>query len=102
MRTLITLALLVCAQAYAAEPYPEHAGDLYPVEHWRLQIIQSPCDVHCRDAMDWTAPGFESYSRKSCVRRGIERMEAAQDAPVWLEEAVTIVGFNCLFVRVED
>lgn len=102
MRTAIILALFVFAQAYAAEPYPEHAGEAYPKEHWRLQMIQSPCDQHCRNAMAHTVPGFESYSRKSCVRKGIEQMEASQEAPVWLEAAVTTVGFNCLFVRLED
>lgn len=102
MRTAILLGLLVCAQAYAAEPYPEHAGAKYPTEHWRLQMIHRPCDAQCREAMDRTIPGFESYSRKSCVRKGIEQMEASQEAPVWLSEAVTVVGFNCLFVRVED
>jgi len=102
MRIATLLATLLLTQAYAAEPYPEHAGEAYPTEHWRLQIIQSPCDKHCRDAMAHTVPGFESYTRKSCVRKGIERMEASQEAPVWLESAVTTVGFNCLFVRVED
>ncbi len=102
MRIATLLALLVCVQAYAEEPYPEHAGAKYPAEHWRLQIIHRPCDEYCRAAMDYTVPGFESYSRKSCVRKGIERMEASQEAPVWLEEAVTVVGFNCTFIREDD
>lgn len=102
MRIVTLLALLVLTQAYAQEPYPENAGDRYPVEHWRLQILQRPCDQHCRDAMNRTVPGFESFTRKSCVRRGIEQMEASQNVVAWLEEAVTIVGFNCLFIREVD
>lgn len=102
MRTLILLALLVCAQAHAAEPYPEHAGAKYPTEHWRLQLMHRPCDVHCLDAMDRTVPGFESYSRKSCINKGVVKMQDAYDAPVWLQSAVTVVGFKCVFIHEDD
>ncbi len=102
MRLAILLALLVLPQAYADEPYPEHAGDLYPVEHWRLQVIRRPCDESCREAMLRTIPGFESYTRKSCVMKGIRKMQDAWDVPAFLEEAVNIVGFNCVFVYKDD
>lgn len=102
MRTVIILALLVLTQAHAAEPYPEHAGVKYPVEHWRLVVHESPCAAVCKDSAGRTIPGFESYSRKSCVRKGIEKMEALQDVPVWVQDAVTITGFQCVFVYEED
>lgn len=97
MRTVIILALLVLTQAHAAEPYPEHAGDKYPVEHWRLQVIESPCDGPCLEAMTRTIPGFESYSRSSCLRKGIEVMEMAKGADRF-GGVSPVVGFSCVFI----
>jgi len=102
MRTLIILALLACTHAYAAEPYPEHAGDKFPVEHWRLQLIQRPCDEQCLADMARTVPGFESYSRTSCISKGIQKMQAAYDAPLWLQGADSLVGFACVFVYEDE
>lgn len=101
MRIAILLALLVLPQAYAAEPYPEHAGDLYPVEHWRLQLVESPCGFMCRSSSERTAPGFEHYTRSSCIRRGIKVMEDAQ-GPDEFGGYSPLVGFVCFFVYADD
>jgi hypothetical protein len=101
MRTVIILALLLLTQAYAAEPYPEHAGAKFPVEHWRLQLVERPCGVQCLDSMTRTVPGFESYSRSSCIRKGIETMEDARGADRF-GGISPLVGFTCVFIREDD
>lgn len=101
MRTVIILALLVLTQAYAAEPYPEHAGAKFPVEHWRLQLIERHCDEHCQAAMNRTIPGFESYTRSTCLRKGIDKMQDAQGADQFGGFS-TYVGFTCVFIYEDD
>ncbi len=108
MRLVILLALLVLPQAYADDPYsrnvrgPEDAGDLYPAEHWRLQLIHSPCNEHCRETLTRTAPGFEHFSRTSCITRGIENMIGVLEVRGFLMEATTLVGFSCVYVFADD
>ncbi len=101
MRIVTLLALLVLTQAHAAEPYPEHAGDLYPVEHWRLQKIMRPCNDFCRESMARTIPGFEHYTRSSCIRHGIEVLKEVQ-GPDEFGGYSPIVGVNCVFVYKDD
>lgn len=101
MRIATLLALLVCTHAYADEPYPELAGEKYPVEHWRLHLIERPCDVHCQETAKRTVPGFEHYSRTSCIRDGVERLSKALQ-PDPFGGSSPIVGFQCLFVREDD
>ena len=101
MRIATLLALLVLTQAYAAEPYPEHAGDKYPVEHWRLQLLMRPCNELCRNAMNRTIPGSESYSRSSCLSKGVEVMGGAQGADEFGGFS-NYVGFNCVFIYEDD
>ena len=97
MKTATLLALLLLTQAYAAEPYPEHAGAKYPVEHWRLQLLQRPCTEFCMRNMERTIPGSESYSRSSCLRKGIEKMEGATGADEFGGHS-DYVGFACVFI----
>ena len=101
MRIATLLALLVLTQAYAAEPYPEHAGAKYPIEHWRLQLIMRPCNEYCREGMERTAPGFEHYTRSSCIRHGIEVLEDVQ-GPDQFGGYSIIVGVNCVFIYEDD
>lgn len=101
MRIAILLALLVFTQAHAAEPYPEHAGRLYPVEHWRLQLLERPCNESCRQAMNRTVPGFEHYSRSSCIREGVEKLSDAMGADQFGGFSI-YVGFNCVFISKDD
>jgi len=101
MRTVIILALLLLTQAYAAEPYPEHAGAKYPVEHWRLQLVERHCDDFCTRNMNQTIPGSESYSRSSCLRKGIEKMDAARGVDEF-GGISTYVGFTCVFIYEDD
>ncbi len=110
MRIVVTLlALLVFTQAYAAEPLgyqsvrgPENAGDLYPVEHWRLQMINNPCDESCREHINRTTPGFEYFSRTSCIRAGVEKMIGVLEVRGFLAEAVRTMGFSCMYVWIDD
>ena len=103
MRIVTLLALLVLTQAHADDSVggPATAGDLYPVEHWRLQMIDNPCDKFCRDNAARTFPGAEHYTRLSCMRRGIERMLDALE-PDRFGGFIPHVGFNCVYVWADD
>ncbi len=101
MKIATLLATLLLTQAYAAEPYPEHAGAKFPAEHWRLQIVERPCSVVCKDSAERTVPGFEHYSRSSCLRAGIDVMGNAQGTDEFGGYSI-MVGFVCVFIREDD
>lgn len=90
MKIATLLAMLMLTQAQAIEPYPEYAGDLFPVDHWQLSMVSRT------EIIDIDTPGFENYSRHRCIREGMRRMQQTLDAPFGAE---LWLGFVCDFVK---
>lgn len=97
MKIMTLLIVLVLAQAQATEPYPELAGDRFPVDHWQLTLVT-------RDRMiDITAPGFEKSSRRSCIKEGIRRLtKDMESVPVKEWGAEPLLGFVCEYVTEKE
>ena len=97
MKIMTLLIVLVLAQAQATEPYPELAGDRFPVDHWQLTLVW-------RDRMtDLSSPGFENYSRTSCIKEGIRRILKDMESVAVKEwGAEQILGFVCEYVTEKE
>jgi len=92
MKIVTLLVMLVLTQAQATEPYPEFAGAKFPVNHWQLTMVSRD------ELVDIDIPGFENYSRTSCIRAGIERMKGALIDDRF-GGIVPWLGFVCEFVK---
>ena len=90
MKITTLLIMLVLTQVQAQEPYPDHAGARFPVDHWQLSMVSR------KEIVDIDTPGFENYSRHTCIREGMRRMQQTLDAPFGAE---LWLGFVCDFVR---
>ncbi len=95
MKIAILLIMLVLSPTQAHEtdskpPYPEFAGDTFPIAHWELTMISH------QDMWDITA---EEYSRASCIKDGIRRMlRDMESVPVREWGADPLLGFICEYV----
>jgi hypothetical protein len=91
MIKVLTLAL-VLAGAEVEDLYPESADpDRYPVAHWQLTMVSQT------DMVDIDADGFQFFTRKSCVRDGMRRMQESLDVEIPPEAGVWL-GFVCEYV----
>lgn len=90
MKTAMLLIMLTLSPTQAQEPYPEFAGDMFPVAHWQLTMVS-------RHDM-WNITG-EKYSRTSCIKDGIRRMtKDMESVPVREWGADPLLGFICEYV----
>ena len=97
MKIMTLLIMLVLTQAQAIEPYPELAGDRFPVDHWQLTLVW-----HER-MEDIDMPGAEKYSRTSCIKDGIRRiLKDMESVPVKEWGAEQILGFVCEYVTAKE
>ncbi len=93
---LLIMLVLSPTQAHETEPkppYPEFADDTFPVAHWQLTLINR------NEMIDLTSPGFENYSRASCIKEGIEKLtENMKSVAVKEWGAEPLLGFICEYV----
>lgn len=92
MKITTLLVMFVLTQAQATEPYPETAGDMFPVHQWQLTMISR------EEMIDMDTPGFENYSRTSCIKRGIEEMQETLIKDRF-GGIVPWLGFICEYVK---
>lgn len=94
MKIATILIMITLAQAQATEPYPELASENYPVDYWQLKMVSR------EEMTDIDAPGFENYSRTSCIKEGIRRMvKDMNSVPVKEWGAEPLLGFVCEYVK---
>ena len=92
MKITTLLIVLLLTQAHA-EPPAVVDINRYPVEHWQLAMVTQ------QNIIDIDSPGFEFFSRQSCVREGIRRMAQSLSKPDWLVEAGVPIGFVCDYIE---
>lgn len=94
--TLLIMLVLTLSQAHAEKLYPSMAGDRYPVEHWQLTMVWQD------RVTAMSSPGFENYSRTSCIKEGIRRIEVDMNSNAVKWGAEPMLGFTCKYVTGEE